>query len=96
MINAAGDLYVDAGIAASDVICCVRLGKHSNTGSHAEAKALPKQADSGSERHLSTLLSFKSKVSYTHQHLDAAELKRMSRAAEHLLETAKRMAASRT
>ncbi len=35
--NAAGDLYVDAGIAASDVICCVRLGTHSNTGNHHEA-----------------------------------------------------------
>lgn len=32
MPNAAGDLYIDAGIAASDVICCVRLGMHSNTG----------------------------------------------------------------
>lgn len=37
MPNAAGDLYVDAGIAASDVICCVRLGVHSNTGNHNEA-----------------------------------------------------------
>jgi len=52
MPNSAGDLYVDAGIAASDVICCVRLGVHSNTGNHSEAIALLKQADSGSERHL--------------------------------------------
>lgn len=29
MPNAAGDLYVDAGVAASDVICCLRLGVHS-------------------------------------------------------------------
>lgn len=50
MPNAAGDLYVDACIAASDVICCVRLGVHSNTGNHAEAAALLKRADSGSER----------------------------------------------
>ena len=53
--NAAGDLYVDAGVAASDVICCVRLGVHSNTGNHNEAVALLKRADSGSERHLNTL-----------------------------------------
>ena len=32
MPNAAGDLFVDAGVAASDVICCVRLGTHSNSG----------------------------------------------------------------
>lgn len=96
MPNAAGDLYVDAGIAASDVICCVRLGVHSNTGNHSEAVALLKKADGGSERHLSTLLNLKNKAAYTHQDLSSAELKKMNRAAEHLVETAKRMAASRT
>lgn len=96
MPNAAGDLYVDAGIAASDVICCVRLGVHSNTGNHSEAAALLKQAASGSERHLNTLLNFKNKAAYTHQDLTSAELKKMNRAAEHLVETAKRMMASRT
>jgi len=94
--NAAGDLYIDAGIAASDVICCVRLGVHSNTGNHNEAVALLKKADSGSERHLSTLLNLKSKAAYTHQDLSSAELKKMNRAADHLVETAKRMMASRT
>lgn len=96
MPNAAGDLYVDAGIAASDVICCVRLGMHSNTGNHNEAIALLKKADSGSERHLSTLLNLKNKAAYMHQDLSSAELKKMNRAAEHLVETAKRMVASRT
>lgn len=94
MPNAAGDLYVDAGIAASDVICCLRLGVHSNTGSHSEALALLKRADSGSERHLNTLLNLKSKVAYTHQDLAPAELKKMNRAAEHLVEAARRIAAS--
>lgn len=96
MLNAAGDLYVDAGIAASDVICCVRLGVHSNTGNHSEAVALLKRADSGSERHLNTLLNFKNKVAYTHQDLTSAELKKMNRAAERLVEAAKRMVASHT
>lgn len=50
MPSAAGDLYVNAGIAAADVICCVRLGTHSNTGNHHEARNLLKKADSGSER----------------------------------------------
>ncbi|MEV0355947.1 hypothetical protein AB0H71_07760 [Nocardia sp. NPDC050697] len=95
MPNAAGDLYVDAGIAASDVLCCVRLGVHSNTGHHGEAVALLKQADSRSERHLSTLLNFKNKVAYTHQDLTPAELKKMNRAAEHLVEAAKHAVAAR-
>ncbi|TRW79468.1 hypothetical protein FK535_22000 [Mycolicibacterium sp. 018/SC-01/001] len=92
--NAAGDLYVDAGIAASDVICCVRLGVHSNTGNHNEAVALLKQAAGGSERHLNTLLNLKNKAAYTHQDLTSAELRRMSRAAEHLVELARRAVAS--
>ncbi len=96
MPNAAGDLYVDAGIAAADVICCVRLGVHSNTGNHNEAVALLKKADSGSERHLNTLLNLKNKAAYTHQDLSSAELKKMNRAAEHLVGTAKRIAASNT
>lgn len=93
--NAAGDLYVDAGIAASDVLCCVRLGVHSNTGNHSEALALLKKADSGSERYLNTLLNLKSKVAYTHQDLTLTELRRMMRAAEHLVEAAKQAVAAR-
>jgi hypothetical protein len=95
MPNAAGDLYVDAGIAASDVLCCVRLGVHSNTGNHSEAVALLKRADNGSERHLNTLLNLKNKAAYTHQDLTPAELKKMNRAAEHLVEAAKQALAAR-
>ena len=95
MPNAAGDLYVDAGIAASDDICCIRLGVHSNTGSHSEAVAMLKRADGGSERHLNVLLNLKNKAADTHQHLTAVELKKMNRAAEHLVEAAKRALAAR-
>ena len=95
MRSAAGDLYVNAGIAAADVICCVRLGVHSNTGNHSEARALLKKADSGSERHLATLLGLKNKAAYTHEPISAAERKRMNRAAGTLIETAKRAVASR-
>ena len=48
MPNAAGDLLVDAGIAASDVICCVRLGVHSSSSTHSEAVSLLERADKGS------------------------------------------------
>ncbi|MDE8649881.1 MULTISPECIES: hypothetical protein [Rhodococcus erythropolis group] len=89
MPNAADHLYVDAGIAASDALCCLRLGVHSNTGNHSEAIALLKRADRGSERHLNTLLNLKNKAAYTHQDLTSAELKKMNCAAEHLVEATK-------
>jgi len=39
MPNAAGDLFVDAGIAASDVICCVRLGRYDPLAGARSARA---------------------------------------------------------
>jgi hypothetical protein len=90
----AGDLFVDAGIAASDVICCVRLGVHSSSGNHSEAVTLLATADKGSEKHLSTLLGLKNKAAYTHQALSTAERKKMNRAASNLVEAAKRAVAS--
>ena len=94
MPNAAGDLLVDAGIAAADVICCVRLGMHSSSGTHSNAITLLKTADRGSEKHLSVLLGLKNKAAYTHQGLSAAESKKMNRAASHLVEAAKLAVAS--
>lgn len=94
MPSAAADLYVNAGIAAADVICCVRLGMHSNTGNHNEARTLLKNADSGSERHLATLLGLKNKAAYTHEPISASECKKMNRAAGNLVDTAKRAVAS--
>lgn len=94
MPSAAGDLYVNAGIAAADVICCVRLGMHSSTGNHNEARALLKKADNGSERYLATLLSLKNKAAYTHEPISASECKKMNRAAGNPVETAKRAVAS--
>ena len=47
--NVAGDLFVDAGIATSDVLCSIRLGIHSSSGSHTEAANLLGKADKGSE-----------------------------------------------
>jgi len=42
--NSYVSLLVLAGVAASDVICCARLGVHSSGESHQEALALLKQA----------------------------------------------------
>jgi hypothetical protein len=46
------------------------------------------------QKHLRTLLNLKSKVAYTHQSATSAELKKSGRAAEALVEAARRIAVS--
>lgn len=87
-------LCVHAGIAASDVICCVRLGEHAQGESHADAVALLRTADEDAAKHLSTLLGLKTKSGYSHMPVTAGELKRAGRAAEALAEAARRAHAS--
>lgn len=82
-------LYVHAGIAASDVICCARLGLHTTGDNHAEAVNLLRSASVASYRHLATLLSVKTKAGYSHSPASAAEVKKASRAATHLVEDAR-------
>jgi hypothetical protein len=54
--NSYVNLLVLAGVAASDVICCARLDKHSSGESHQEALALLKQAGPELAPALKTLL----------------------------------------
>jgi len=82
-------LYVHAGIAAADVICCARLGKHSSGENHAEAVNLLKTVGANSTRHLSTLLSVKTKAGYSHTPASEAEVKKAARAATKLVEEAR-------
>jgi hypothetical protein len=84
-------LCIHAGIAAADVICCARLGQHAQGENHNEAVTLLAQADGGSARHLRVLLNMKTKVGYSHTEATAADAKRAGRAAEALVETARRM-----
>jgi hypothetical protein len=88
--NASVDLFVDAGIAAADVICCFRLGVFAVGDNHNEAVSLLRQADRGVEKHLRTLLNLKTKVAYTHQPVTTDERKKASRAADALVEAARR------
>ncbi|SFH25794.1 hypothetical protein [Amycolatopsis regifaucium] len=83
-------LCVHAGIAASDVICCARLGKHALGESHDEAIGLLAKADNDVAKHLRTLLKLKTKAGYSHTPVTADEFKRAGRAAETLVETARR------
>jgi len=78
-------LAVHAGIAASDVVCCVRLGEHATGENHREAISLLGQVDAQLAKHLATLLEMKSKAGYGHVAVAADSLKRAQRAMDALL-----------
>ncbi|WP_460710619.1 hypothetical protein [Nocardioides dilutus] len=88
-----GTLYVHAGIAAADVVCCVRLGQHSIGDDHEQAIALLHSAEPDLSGSLRNLLRIKTKAGYSHQPLSNDELKRAERAANRLVDAA-RMAAT--
>lgn len=64
------DVYITncvyAGIAASDVICCAKLGIHSTGPNHRDAVTLLRTVDSASAAHLKTLLDLKAGAGYSH------------------------------
>lgn len=90
--DASVDLFVDAGIAAADVICCARVGIYAVGDNHIDAVALLKRAEVLMERHLWTLLNLRSKIAYTEHPATAEERKKASRAAEAMIEAARRIA----
>jgi hypothetical protein len=76
------------------VICGVRLGKYATGENHSHAVELLGQAERGMEKHLRTLWNMNAKVAYTHQSATADERKKSRRAAEALVEAARRIAGS--
>lgn len=60
------------------------------TEDHNEAIALLERADKDSSMHLSTLLNMKTKAAYSHTEASPDDLKRAGRAAEALVEAARR------
>lgn len=86
-------LCIQAGIAASDVICCARLGQHAQGQDHNEAITLLSQANSESAKHLRVLLGMKTKAGYSHTGISTGDAKRAGRAAEALVEAARRVTA---
>ncbi|HVK23751.1 MAG TPA: hypothetical protein VM677_20545 [Actinokineospora sp.] len=88
-------LCVHAGIAASDVICCVRLGSHAQGENHGDGVGLLAKADQVAAKHLATLLKLKTKSGYSHTMAAAEEFKRAGRAAEILVEHAHRVGVAR-
>lgn len=83
-------LCVHAGIAASDVICCVNIGEHARGESHSDAVELLKKVDKAAAKDLNALLNLKTKSGYSHTAVTTAEFKRAGRAAAALVENARR------
>lgn len=81
-------LYVHAGIAAADVICCSKLGKHARGESHDEAVRLLGRADATAAKHLGVLLKMKTRSGYSSLASTQNERTRAHRAAESLMSAA--------
>jgi hypothetical protein len=85
-------LYVLAGIAASDVICCKALGHFVQGDDHQQAVAeLSKVTPGGKQlgKDLRTLLAMKTRAGYAAPSVSAEDRKRAWRRAESLVEAAR-------
>ena len=89
--DASVTLYVHAGIAAADVVCCARLGRHAHGQDHNEAVALLRRVDGEAAKHLERLLKLKTKAGYSAQSVSPTDARSAGRAAEHLVEAAGRI-----
>jgi dihydropteroate synthase len=82
-------MCVHAGIAASDVLCCARLGVHAVGENHQEAVGLLRRVDAQLARDLATLLGLKTKSGYSAHPTGAEERLRVDRAANRLVQAAR-------
>ena len=87
--NAIAALYVLAGIAASDALCCTRLGKYSRSENHADATALIERVDPGLAAPLRRLLADKSLDAYGAAAVSPKRVDAARTAAEKLLAAAR-------
>ncbi len=85
-------LLIHAGIAASDAICCARLGEHARGESHRDAVGLLRTVDKGCADDLQVLLGMKAQAGYIAQATSPQDLIRASRAARRLVEAARQAA----
>lgn len=87
--NSAASLFVDAGIAASDVLCCRAMGVHAQGPDHNGAVQLLGKVDRSLAGDLRVLLRNKSRISYSDRPLPAGEFERVTRASVRLVEAAR-------
>jgi len=91
-----GDAYVTlcvhAGVAASDVICCLTLGEHASGEDHTEALTLIANVRPGGKelaKALAVLLGMKTRAGYSARPVTAPDRKRAQRQAQQLLQAAR-------
>lgn len=87
-------LWVHAGIAAADVICCAALGHHVQGDDHNLATSeLSKVRPDGKQfgDALRVLLGMKTRAGYSAQPVNADQIRRARRRAEQLVEAARRL-----
>jgi hypothetical protein len=87
--NASATLFVDAGIAAADVLCCKRLGAHAQGQDHNDAVELLARVDPSMAKQLGALLTRKSRISSSDRALPISEFRKVQRAATKLVQAAK-------
>ncbi|MFF2487759.1 hypothetical protein ACFVSU_15250 [Microbacterium sp. NPDC058062] len=83
--NSIVTLYVHAGIAASDAICCAKLGEYSNSANHAEAITLLEKTDSSLAPSLARLVGVKTAAGYSATTMSAQKVSTARSAAEKLV-----------
>lgn len=89
VLDACITLWVHAGIAAADVLCCRRLGEHSSGENHNEAVALLDKVDKDRAKDLAVLLALKTPATYGAGRSTVTDGKRARRAADRLVEAAR-------
>jgi hypothetical protein len=85
---------VHAGIAASDSICCLRLGERSAEQDHATATNLLARVDKSLANELSRLLALKTTAAYETRGMTQSDAKSSARRARKLVEAASTALAS--
>ena len=92
LADACVTLCVHAGIAASDVICCVEAKEHAKGDDHNQALALLTSLKPGGRelaKSLRSLLGMKTRAGYSHRPVTADDYKRAFRQAERLVRAAR-------
>jgi triphosphoribosyl-dephospho-CoA synthetase len=79
---------VHAGIAASDALCCLRLGERSADQDHASATVLLARVDKSLAIELTRLLALKTKAAYETRRVSDADAKGALRRAAKLIAAA--------
>lgn len=91
-VNTWVSLYILAGIAAADVICCKALGQHAHGDNHAEAVALLRSVQpDGTElaTALGVLLGMKTRAGYGEHPVSADDRARAPRRARQLVDASR-------